>query len=483
MVSRGFPVLAGALALLAAGTAAAQQPATSAAGIDAATPTAADFGALPFLTQPLLSPDGKQLLAIGQFGGKKMVLVINVDDPKTGMVRFAAPDKNQIEWVRWAGSRRILASLSRADSLMGEDVRVTRLMMADLDTHKQTLVGPQEQGVEGDNIVHVDPAGKFLLLNTQPSIYDWPEVYRVDLDTGRSKRVVEAQEGVWNWYADRAGVVRVGIGIDGNRSWVTYRSDEKEPFKRVLKHDARNDTVSDDEDIYQFEPVPGSDGGYAMAFGKTGHFALYRYDFGALKRGELLYENPEVDIDDFSVASDGSLRAIYYTDDRSEIAWFDPEMKKLQGAIDRAVPGKINRIVSTSEDRNRMLIWSGSANDPGAYYLFDRASKHLGILATPYASLEGKRLSTVQPVRYKARDGLEIRAYLTLPPGKETAQGLPLVVMPHGGPFARDEGDYDDWVQFVASRGYVVLQPNFRGSTGFGKAFVDKGNGQWGRGM
>jgi len=99
-----------------------------------------------------------------------------------------------------------------------------------------------------------------------------------------------------------------------------------------------------------------------------------------------------------------------------------------------------------------------------------------------YEKLIGKRLAPMEPVRYIARDGLEIRAYLTLPPGKGTAN-LPLVVMPHGGPFVRDIWGYDAWVQYLASKGYAVLQPNYRGSTGFGKAFVEKGNGQFGRGM
>ncbi len=223
--------------------------------------------------------------------------------------------------------------------------------------------------------------------------------------------------------------------------------------------------------------------GYAIADGKTGHFALYRYDFKADQLGELVYENPAVDIDDFTLARDGSLLGIYYTDDRAEIAWFDPELKKLQARIDRALPGAINRVVSVSEDKNRLLIWTGAADDPGAYYLYDRTTNHMSVLAAPYDQMRGKQLAAMQTVKYKARDGLEIPAYLTLPAGKESATGLPLVVMPHGGPFARDEWSYDPWVQYLASKGYAVLQPNFRGSTGFGRKFVESGTGQWGRGM
>jgi dipeptidyl aminopeptidase/acylaminoacyl peptidase len=104
------------------------------------------------------------------------------------------------------------------------------------------------------------------------------------------------------------------------------------------------------------------------------------------------------------------------------------------------------------------------------------------VVAAPFDRLVGKQLADMESVSYAARDGLDIPAYLTLPPGRP-AKDLPLVIMPHGGPFARDEWGYDVWAQFLASRGYVVLQPNFRGSTGFGRQFVEKGNGQWGRGM
>jgi dipeptidyl aminopeptidase/acylaminoacyl peptidase len=187
-------------------------------------------------------------------------------------------------------------------------------------------------------------------------------------------------------------------------------------------------------------------------------------------------------VDTFDNDRTGALTAIFYTDERSEVVWLDPVLKRQQERIDKAVPGNVNRIISASEDRNRMLIWTGAGSRPGVILLLDRTANTMSLFVEPYDKLRDKQLSTMEPVRYKARDGLEIRGYLTLPVGRDP-KSLPLIVMPHGGPYARDEAGYDPWVQYLASRGYAVLQPNFRGSTGFGRAFVEKGTAQWGRGM
>ncbi|HEX8263599.1 MAG TPA: S9 family peptidase, partial [Allosphingosinicella sp.] len=171
-----------------------------------------------------------------------------------------------------------------------------------------------------------------------------------------------------------------------------------------------------------------------------------------------------------------------YADDRDRIFWIDPEMRSVQARIDKALPNAVNRIVSRDAADTKMIVWSTGAADPGTYYLYDRSSRAMSELARPYGALEGKTLAAVETVRYPARDGLVIPAYLTKPPGRPEA-ALPLIVMPHGGPFARDKWAYDGCAQFLANRGYVVLQPNFRGSTGFGKAFVDAATGQYGRKM
>jgi TonB family protein len=173
---------------------------------------------------------------------------------------------------------------------------------------------------------------------------------------------------------------------------------------------------------------------------------------------------------------------VAYEDDRPRTKWLVPELEQLQAQIDRTLRGKDNRILNMSRDQNVVLLWSGGADDPGTYYVFDRAARRMNIFASPYDRLDGARFSPVKSVRYAARDGLSIPAYLTLPQGRE-AKGLPLIVLPHGGPFIRDSHAFHPWVQFLADRGYAVLQPNYRGSTGYGRTYVERGYGEWGRKM
>ncbi|MCW3847018.1 S9 family peptidase [Sphingomonas sp. LB-2] len=443
------------------------------------SPSAADFGARPVLLAPQLAPDGLHVAAEGLIEGKPVVLLVDISGPQRRVNPVSLPEGHQIEWMRWAGPERLLVSVSRKADLMGDEVRMTRLVELDLGSGKVRFVGPSQQGVDGDDVIFVDRAGAFLLLSTQPTIYDYPAVFRVDLSTGKSERIVTPREHVWAWYADSTGAVRAGMGIDGAEWWLLYRQKDGEMFKRTV---SINGNRGEDSNVSEFFLVAGSDQGYAVATAKSGRLALFRYDFLKDDLGELVYEHPSVDIDTFDIDQAGAVKGVFLTDEHAETIWYDPVLKHQQERIDRALPGLVNRIVSVSEDKMRMMVWSGAADRPGDYLLLDRKTGEMALFAQPYSQLTDKRLSTVKPVRYKARDGLEIRGYLTLPAGRDP-KGLPLIVMPHGGPYIRDELSFDPQAQYLASRGYAVLQPNFRGSTGFGRNFVEKGTGQWGRAM
>jgi dipeptidyl aminopeptidase/acylaminoacyl peptidase len=182
------------------------------------------------------------------------------------------------------------------------------------------------------------------------------------------------------------------------------------------------------------------------------------------------------------MGADGELDGVAYEDDRPRIHWMDPDYQRLQATLDRALPGKTNLIVNSSNDNQRVLFWSGGADDPGTYYVYDRPARRIQPFMSPYENLVDRRFAPVRPISFRARDGSELHGYLTLPQGR-APRGLPLVLMPHGGPFARDSWNFDPRVQFLASRGYAVLQVNFRGSTGYGRTFVERGFGQWGSGM
>jgi dienelactone hydrolase len=439
------------------------------------------FGALASFSNPRISADGKKILAVAYAGGEKVIVVYDLDAADGHFTRINLGDKLEVLDARWAGSRRVLLKVFGMNKELGIEIPLSRLFLFDLDTKAlKALGGERVGGLSGGNLIHVDEAGGFILLEAQPTLWSAPSVLRIDLDTLKTKEVVQPYGGVWDWYADAQGTVRAGLGSTEGKWFLLYREKEGGTFRRITGKRSHEDTLSDVERVI---PIPGSDKGYALAHKATGRYGVYRYDFVADQIGEPVFEHPEVDVESAAVSPrTGALEAVEYADVRDRILWFDPEMKKIQARLDKALPERVNRVVSRDAADDRMIVWSAAASDPGTYYLYDRARGDLREIARPYPGLEGKPLAPVEPIRYAARDGLSIPAYLTVPPGR-SGKGLPLIVMPHGGPFVRDSWDYDPWVQFLANRGYVVLQPNFRGSTGYGKAFVDAASGQFGRKM
>ena len=467
-------VCAALLLVVAGGAAAQDKPAA-----DTAPPTAAEFATKAFLENPKLAPDGHAYVARAYARGKVVLTVVTpVLGAKASLRVFSLPPKEELLWYRWAGRNRLLVGLASTVTWNEEDRRVTRVMAIDLATGKQFPLVSFGMGFDGDNVIYVDPQGEFALLSYQPSLSDYPAVYRFNLATGQYKLIVDPEDRVWDWYADSSGVVRAGVAVDETKWWVVYRESDRGSFQRTSKRS--RDVFS--ENISGFSVIPSKSSGYALALNDAGRFALRRYDFLKDELGEVVWQHPVVDVDDVDFGPDGEPIAIHYTDDRARTVWLDPELKRWQAAFDKTVPGMANEIVSYARDRSRALIRSGSGHEAPVYLLYDKASKKLEMTAAPYGEMIDKQLSPVDHITYKARDGLEIPGYLTLPRGRGTT-ALPLIVMPHGGPFARDSWDYDYWVQFLASRGYAVLQPNYRGSTGYGRKYVEAGTGAWGRGM
>jgi dipeptidyl aminopeptidase/acylaminoacyl peptidase len=165
---------------------------------------------------------------------------------------------------------------------------------------------------------------------------------------------------------------------------------------------------------------------------------------------------------------------VTYATEKREAAYFDKDLAALGRSLSKALPGlPLIRFMDSSADESKLLLWAGSDTDAGRYYLFDKGTKQLNELMLARPHLEDVPLAAMKAVTYKASDGTSVPGYLTLPPGS-TGKGLPAIVMPHGGPSARDEWGFDWLVQYFASRGYAVLQPNYRGSSGYGEGWYQK---------
>jgi dipeptidyl aminopeptidase/acylaminoacyl peptidase len=213
----------------------------------------------------------------------------------------------------------------------------------------------------------------------------------------------------------------------------------------------------------------------------NGRLALYRTKLTQPVSTELVASNPYVDIDNVERSSNGQ-RVIGYTlaEDQRETIYFDPEYKALRASLSKALPKlPLIHFSGASQDGNKILLIASADNDPGRYFVFDRKAKNLAEVMLVRPELEKRALASVRPVRVKGPDGTPIPAYLTLPVGS-SGKNLPAVVLPHGGPSARDEWGFDWLAQFLAARGYAVLQPNYRGSAGFGDAWlVENGFKSW----
>lgn len=479
-------LLACSFALLATANITVDAQTTEAAATQKAIPpllATADLVDPGFFRLPKISPDGLNLV-FRTMKGKSTWLAIRpvVGGESKGL---AMPKKHSLNWYRWAGDDHVIFSLTGVGKLFGDEVPLTGLMVYQLSTGTVKNLGLKSQGIDGDDVLYVDPAGRYLLISMQPSVYDYPNVYRVTIADNKADKIVNAQKDIWDWVADDKGVVRMGFSYGPRSTKIYYRSKEADKFELIGKLNDKDDEDERKDSLLEVtRVVSGKDEGYVLSNKETGRFALYKFNYLTREIGEKVFGHDENDVTDFSLNDDGTaIEAVTYTDARDRIVWFDEVFKKQQRMLDKALPGQEAWIQSYSRDRNRMIVFSTSSTDPGSYYLYDTASKQMGRIAGINDKINPEQLPTTQYVRYTARDGLSIPAYLTLPIGREP-KNLPLIILPHGGPYdVRDTLDYNTEVQFLANRGYVVLQPNFRGSSTYGEAFYKKGEGQIGRSM
>lgn len=309
-----------------------------------------------------------------------------------------------------------------------------------------------------------------------PALHD---VYRLSISSGERERVFQNDAGVAGFTADLAGTLRLGMIQRADGGWALHRIDGGTLVDEPLY------TCSVDEtcDPLRFHP----DGERVYLETNTGERDLSELVLLDIATGEteLVHRDPEGRVDfagaEFSPASD-ALQATYYVDDRLRTYTHDADFARDLERIQQALGDRGDIYFgAVTNDESRRLVSLTSDTDPGAAYVYDRATGGVDLLYRPRPDLPVEHLAPMEPVRYTARDGLEIPAYLTLPRGRDD-RALPVVILPHGGPWARDTWGYDPQAQFLANRGYAVFQPNFRGSTGYGKAFLAAGNREWGTG-
>ncbi|MBN8502330.1 MAG: S9 family peptidase [Sphingomonadales bacterium] len=432
-----------------------------------------------------LSPDGSKIaLRAVQSGGEVSLAVIDAETRKN-LHNLQMPKDNELEWFRWAGNNRIIVSMSQMVTLFGDETRFTRLFVYDLTSRSYTFVGKKDMGIVGDDVLYTHPDGEFVLLAMQRTIMDYPSVWRFPLDgtaEKNGKKVQDPRRDVWDWYADNAGVVRVGIEyLESGNIKVHYRKAETDPLRQI----ALINRVKGQQNTWwrAMHIVAGSDDGHVLERDDSGHYVLRKFNYATGTSGETLFARPGFDVDEVSFDDAGKLLSAAYTDDRERVEWFDPELKTLQTRLEKALKGSQVLIAGRARNRTRMMVWSGREDDPGVWYVYTAATKRLDILFAEKPSIDPAQMAKPTAITYKARDGVEIKGLLTLPLGR-SPRNLPLIVLPHGGPYGvHDTLTFNGDAQFLANRGYAVLQPNYRGSSGYGDDFEKLGDGQIGRKM
>jgi acetyl esterase/lipase len=474
-------------AFLGMAAAAAALPYARVAG--QATPRAAaraaeDFAALPFMEGPLLSPDGSKVASRIAVDGK-LYFAVSALSGEGGPRLFRSGDSD-INWWRWVNNDWLVLGIGDTVKVQGEDFYIRRALGVGAADSKMVPLAWRDAAQGADDVIWIaDDGTPRIRLARQTSVYlsdegFWPEVIEIDVSTGKSKTVVRPHPEVASWYADGSGTVRVGIGAtnEGRMLRLLYRDKENDGFEVIDRANSRKGQKLLLPSLFLAEP------GQALAVDdRDGFDALYKLDLKTMTVGERVFGAAGYDVDGIVAdAAEGRLLGIAYTEATAKMHWLDPDLGDMQSSLDQAVPGRQATIVSMDDKRERFLVHIGAADRPGTYFFVTALGGKLQRLAHVNARIGTGKLHPVRTIRYKARDGLEIPAVLTVPAGIE-AKNLPLIVMPHGGPFARDSEEWDWWAQFLADRGYAVVQPNYRGSSGYGTAFAEKGEGQWGLAM
>ncbi len=302
------------------------------------------------------------------------------------------------------------------------------------------------------------------------------DVYRMNVMTGAMQMVAENPGDIVQWGTDHTGAVRIAIRSDGVNNTLLYRDKESEDFREVI-------TTSFNESLAPLFFTFDNSAIYAASNLGRDRMAIVKYDVANNREREVIYEHPEVDVSglDFS-RTRKVLTTVSYTTWKQQREFLDETTKRLYTQLAAKLPNFEISIVDHTRDEQVFIVKTSNDRSMGAYYLYDFVHDTLGKLSDVAPWLPIEQLAPMKPISYQSRDGLTIHGYLTLPIGKP-AINLPIVVNPHGGPWVREDWRYNPEVQFLASRGYAVLQVNYRGSTGYGRKFWESSFKQWGKTM
>lgn len=477
-----WKLLVGAAALASAAQTTAQVPTDREAAL---------FGVRESAVGVDLSPSGRFVSYVAPSrGGGAVGFIADVQTGDAKPFLNSGNDGDHLRWCRFVTDQRLICRYTATVSDAGVLLGFSRLVAINSDGSDLKQLGQPSSYYDAGyrqsdgNILDWLPGGGGSVLMAREYMPESGKtgtrmvrsksgygVDRLDTVTLKVTPVEPARRDVGGYMSDGQGHVRLMemVGLDNDlltgKTKYYYRTPDSRDWKLL------SDYV--DDDVFQPLAVDATSNSLYVLKPLNGRKALYRIKLTDAAPTELVASNPRVDIDEVIRSSNGQRVIGYsYALEKRRAEFFDPEYKALVSALGHAIPNlPIIGVERASADGSKVLIFAGSDNDPGRFFVFDKAAKNLAEIMLVRPELENQKLANVRPVSVKSPDGVTIPAYLTLPPGKE-AKDLPAVVLPHGGPSDRDEWGFDWLAQYLAAKGYAVLQPEYRGSAGFGDAWL-----------
>ena len=449
------------------------------------------FSRLPEIERPRISTDGRALAAKVRVNGQQVLAVIPLDaaDARPQVIARDGEfdqrdDIRTINW-EWIDADNLLIWIASRQDLDGQKVDARRVIGYNRQTRRITPLGWHGTFVDSGSVIWMSRSGppririeRFATGRGYERLFN-REVIEVDVATGRQTLIEAPRRGVSRWYADGEGNVRMGISSDATTGQVQvlYRPTGSGNFRTIIRERAER---------YGSTPVPVAfiSADRALALSRhEGTNALYEVDLNSMEFVRKIYSVEGYDLDGVDVNEERTgVDGIFVTEDRGRVHWMNPRLREIQTALDETFGAGTARIASTDRARTNIVVHVGGPDQAGAYYLYNTDTgdiRHIGWVNT---TLRDMHLNPVRTIRYRAGDGRMIAAVLTLPRLRE-ARNLPLIVLPHGGPWSRDSESWDIWAQPLAEMGYAVIQPNFRGSSGFGRDWEAASDGNWGMRM
>jgi len=418
-----------------------------------------DFFKNPESTGYDLSPDGEHLAFLKPWQARLNVHIQKIGEEE--VTRITGATERDIAGFIWANNERI----AYVQDTAGDEN--FRLYAVNIDGSSFQELTPFEKVRVGivDELEN-DPEHMLIDMNKRDArVFD---VYRVNINTGQMEMIAQNPGNITGWMTDHDGKLRIALTTDGVNTSVLYRDTEKDDFQTLITTSFKETFnpiffTFDNKNLY-----------VASNIGRDKE-AIFEYDIDKKENIRLIYEHPEVDVNSL-MKSDKRKRitGTYYYTERLHYHFFDEDREQLQAELEKRLPGYEVRLYSMSKDETKVLVRTFSDRSLGAYYFLDRDANEFMKLVEVSPWLNETEMSEMKPVSYTSRDGLTIHGYLTLPKGLKP-KNLPVVINPHGGPWSRDTWGFIPEVQFLANRGYAVLQMNFRTSTGYGRKFWEAG--------